>query len=1223
MTGLSGFSMTICILSRTYFSGFFRLIIALSWVVFSFVHVSAWAGEARVVRIGYYDNPPKLYRDQQGVPKGIFPEILAVIAKEENWRLEWVPGTWLQGLNNLKSGRIDIMPDVAYSLKKAGVYDFSDEAVFVNWGTLYTRPGIHVDNIPDLAGKRVAVMRGSIHTDGEEGIRNQVKKFNTSCRFIEFDNYQNVFQALQNDLADVGVVNRLFGTTTQQLYDVLPTTVVFNPRHLKFAFPKNKPSTASLKATIDRYLKEAHQNPDSAITHIVNSYVSDISMRLKAEEQQVYLTDSEKAWIKAHPTIRVGIDPEFAPFEYIDDNGNYSGFAADYINLLNKRLGLHIEVMFGLSWQEVMRRAKTKEIDMLSAVGFSEKRSRFLSYSIPYLGFYRMVFCRSDAPFISGVPDLAKLNIAVQANTSHAAWIQEHTNLKPHYYDTLKETILAVSRGGDDAFIGNLAVCTYWIRKLNITNLRVAAPVSLERQLLYMAVRKDWTPLVGILNKGIRSISPRGAEIIRNRWLAAGYSVGVSRRIIYQRLALILFVSLFVISFFWFWNTRLKREIVRRKEAESALLDIQGKLVQKVAERTRKLEENKNYLQAIFNAPNEAIFIHDSETGAILDVNQTMLEMYGLTYKEALRARVSDLSLDEHPYDEEEAIRWIRRTLTKGPQTFEWLSRKKSGELFWTEVGLTLTKVAARAYIIAVVRNIDEKKRNEQILLAEQERLAVTLRSIGEGVIAVDMQGGVVLVNRVAEKLTGWTFDEARGLPYSKVFIVVDETTGKRVEDPVDMAFRRRAVVGFRHHAVLQAKDGTMRSIAYSCAPIRDRDSQVIGVVLVFRDVSNERKIEEELLKIRKLESLGVLAGGIAHDFNNILAAIFGNIELTKKLAGSDGKMASLLDDALKACGRAGELTRQLLTFARGGEPIRETASLAQLIRDSAEFVLHGSQVSCSYNFPENLWLVDVDKGQISQVIQNIIINARQAMVEGGMVRIECANVKNGLVEAFPGMSEKKYVKIVLSDAGTGIHPEIIDKIFDPFFTTKEKGSGLGLAICHSIIIRHQGRIFVESTPNVGTTFTIYLPASDAGKESMKGMDRKKHNGGQPQPARIMVMDDEDLVKKVVKSQLEYLGHEVLFVADGSEAVGRYRERMGTDKKIDCIIMDLTIPGGVGGKEAVQDILAIDPDARVIVASGYFNDPVMANYREYGFMAAVSKPFNLDELQQAIASVLA
>ena len=1213
--------MTIYQLGRIYGSGFFRLIAILYWAVVACAPLSVWAGEAKVVRVGYYDNPPKLFRGHQGAPKGIFPEILAVIAKNENWRLKWVPGSWLQGLRNLESGRIDIMPDVAYSTQRAGIYDFSDEAVFVNWGTLYTRPGLHVDNIPDLAGKRVAVMRGSIHADGEEGIRNQVKKFNISCRFVEFDNYQNVFQALQNDLADVGVVNRLFGSTSQELYDVLPTTVAFNPRHLKFAFPKNKASTAYLKVTIDRYLKEARQNPDSAIAHIINSYVSDISMRLHVEAEQVYLTKPEKAWIKSHPVIRVGIDPEFAPFEYIDDNGNYCGFAADYIKLLNKRLGLHLEVVHGLSWQEVVRRAKSKEIDMLSAVGFSEKRSRFLAYSIPYLGFYRMVFCRADAPFISGVPDLARLNIAVQANTSHAAWIQEHTSLTPHYYDTLKETILAVARGEDDAFIGNLAVCTYWIRKLNITNLRVAAPVSLERQLLYMAVRKDWLPLVGILNKGIRSISPQDAEAIRNRWLAAGYSVGMSKKIIYQRLAVIALFSLFAIGFFWFWNTRLKREIVRRKEAEDALLQVQGKLVRKVAERTRKLQENKNYLQAIFNAPNEAIFIHDPESGSILDVNKTMLEMYGVTYEEALKARVGDLSLGEHPYDEEEAISYMQRTANEGPQTFEWLSRRKNGELFWTEIGLTLTKVAGRAYIIAVVRNIDEKKKNEQMLVAEQERLAVTLRSIGEGVIAVDMEGAVVLLNRVAEQLTGWSFEEARGMPYSRVFALVDEETNGPVEDPVDMVFRQGTAVGFSHHRALRAKDGKVRSIADSCAPIRDRDSRVIGVVLVFRDVSNERKIEEELLKVRKLESLGVLAGGIAHDFNNILSAITGNIELTRKMTSTDVRAASLLDDALKACGRAEKLTKQLLTFAKGGEPIRETASLCRLIQDSADFVLRGSSVSCSYDFPDDLWPVHVDKGQISQVIQNIIINARQAMEDGGTVRIKCANIGNGASEPFPEMEQRKYVKIVISDTGSGIPPEIIDKIFDPFYTTKETGSGLGLAICHSIVSKHKGRIFVKSTPNIGTTFTIYLPASDVDQKHRQGMDMEE-NGHRRQPARILVMDDEELVKKVVKSQLEYLGHTVLFAGDGREAIEQYRELLGTEQAIDCVIMDLTIPGGIGGREAVREILAIDPDARVIVASGYFNDPVMANFREHGFMAAVSKPFKLDELQRAIASVL-
>jgi len=1219
MGGAMVFSMTIRNLSRTYCSGFFWLIIALFWAFLSSVHSFAWAREARVVRIGYYDNPPKLFRDQQGVPKGIFPEILSVIAKEENWRLEWVPGTWRQGLAKLESGTIDIMPDVAYSIERAGKYDFSNESVFINWGTLYTRVGQHVNNILDLAGKRVAVMRGSIHTDGAEGIRNQAKKFNISCKFVEFDSYQNVFQALQNDLADVGVVNRLYGMTARHLFDVLPTTVAFNPRYLKFIFPKNSPSTAYLKAKIDQHLKAAHLHPESKIAHIVGSYVSTVAMRLAVEEKQVFLTPREKAWIQAHPTIRVGVDPEFAPFEYIDKNGKYSGFASDYINLLQNRLGLHIEIVPDLSWKQVMTGVRQGKIDMLAAVGFSERRSRLLSYSIPYLGFYRMLFCRSDAPFISGVPDLTKLNIAVQANTSHAAWIQEHTKLTPHYYDTLKDTILAVSRGGDDAFIGNLAVCTYWIRKLNITNLRVAAPVSLERQLLYMAVRKDWSPLVGILNKGIRSISPEDAEVIQNRWLAAGYTVGISRHVLYQRLAVVLFFSSLVVSFFWFWNKRLKKEIGRRKKAEDALLLVKDGLVGKVAERTHELEENRNYLQSIFNAPNEAIFIHDSETGAVLDVNTTMLEMFGVTYEEALQAQADDFSLGEYPYNHEEVKKKIRLTLCEGPQTFEWLSRKKNGELFWTEVGLSLTKIAKRPYIIAVVRNIDGKKKAEQVLIAEQERLAVTLRSIGDGVITTDTKGYIVLLNKVAEELTGWTSEEAHGRPSSEIFTLINEKTGEQCESPIDKSLRLGRIIDFSSNTALITRSGTLRSVADSGAPIRDREGKIIGVVLVFRDITNEKKIEEELLKIRKLESVGVLAGGIAHDFNNILSAIFGNIELATQLAGDKKKVLPLLDDALKASARAEKLTKQLLTFAKGGEPIKETASLARLIRDSAGFVLHGSSVSCSYEIPEDLWLAKVDKGQISQVIQNIILNARQAMPKGGKIRIQCSNVDYTSAEPLPGISPGKFVKIDIQDTGAGISRDIVDKIFDPFFTTREKGSGLGLAICHSIISKHDGRISVESTPGEGTVFTLCLPAS-AGVNSQIG-------GGEPdnglcKSARILVMDDEELFKKVVQSQLEYLGHKVLFAADGLDAIRQYRERLHTDKKIDVIIMDLTIPGGMGGEEAVRHILEIHSEARVIVSSGYSNDPVMANYTEYGFCAAVAKPFKLNELQRAITMAL-
>lgn len=551
-----------------------------------------------LVRVGYYENPPKLFHGMQGPPRGLFPEILEEIARQEHWQLHWVPGTWEEGLARLRAGEIDLMPDVAYSLERAEIYEFSNEPVFVNWGVLYTRSGLRIDALPDLEGKKVAVMRGSIHTDGPEGIKKQVREFGITCEIIEFDSYNEVFIALQNTLADVGVVNRLYGLTAQKLYDVLPTTVVFDPRHLKFAFPRHGGKTSFLKETIDRQLRSARNNPESSITRILQSYLDGDSVAaLLQEAPQIYLTPEEKAWIAAHPTIRVGIDPEFAPFEFINRNGQFSGFASDYLPLLNQRLGLNMEVVSGLSWRQVMTMAEQGRIDVLTSVGFTSERSRYLTYTVPYVGFYRMIFSRTDAPSITGPSDLHKFRVAVQANTSHSGWLHENTDISPQLFDSLEQAIRAVADGKADVLIGNFATCTHVIRKLNITNIRVAAPVSPDRQLLHMGVRKDWPILVGILNKGLASISNAEAKTIENRWLASGYTIGVSPRVVWQRIGLTVALALLAVVFFWYGNSRLRREAALRVKAEQELRAAHEQLAQRVEERTRELAEANISLQ--------------------------------------------------------------------------------------------------------------------------------------------------------------------------------------------------------------------------------------------------------------------------------------------------------------------------------------------------------------------------------------------------------------------------------------------------------------------------------------------------------------------------------------------------------------------------------------------------------------------------------------------------
>ncbi|NTV13004.1 MAG: PAS domain-containing protein [Desulfobulbaceae bacterium] len=512
--------------------------------------------------------------------------------------------------------------------------------------------------------------------------------------------------------------------------------------------------------------------------------------------------------------------------------------------------------------------------------------------------------------------------------------------------------------------------------------------------------------------------------------------------------------------------------------------------------------------------------------------------------------------------------------------------------------------------------NIDITERQEVAaeLAAGKEQLAVTLRSIGDGVVAVDIKKNIVVINKAAEEMTGWSHREAMGRPFQEVVQIINEQTRQLSESPVDKVLTTGQIIDLANHTLLIAKDGKERSIADSAAPIRDAKSRIIGVVMVFRDVTEREKTEKELVRIQKIESVGVLAGGIAHDFNNILAAILGNLSLSLADADLAAATRTFLLEAEKATLRARDLTQQLLTFSKGGAPVKELSSLAEVIEDSANFVLRGKQAACQFSFPDDLWLVDIDKGQISQVIQNLVLNACQAFVGSGTISIACVNVDAISELNHGGKSGKKYVKITISDDGIGIPASVIGKVFDPYFSTKKEGNGLGLAISHGIISKHGGQIFVTSTPGLGTTFTLYLPASAKGGE-ISAPEKETAASPAGGKMKILIMDDDEMVRNVAKAMLTMLGHEVFLAADGQEAIETYKK---SEKTIDLLVMDLTIPGGMGGKEAVQGILAINPAAKVVVSSGYSNDPIMACFGEYGFCAALVKPYQLKEFSRLI-----
>ena len=657
----------------------------------------------------------------------------------------------------------------------------------------------------------------------------------------------------------------------------------------------------------------------------------------------------------------------------------------------------------------------------------------------------------------------------------------------------------------------------------------------------------------------------------------------------------------------------------KMKESEEQVLKIRASEEQ-LYETLSVLQDREERYKAIYNAPSDAIVLHDPKSGEFLEVNKGAEELYGYSAEELLRLSVEDISQGAPPYGMQEAKERIEQAVARGSVRFEWLGKKKDGTLFWVDVSLHYVHFSEQHYILAVVRDIDEKKQAALALAREKEQLAVTLRSIGDGVITTDLEGRVMLLNRVAEQLTGWDQNEAVGMALPEVFYIVDEKTGKPRPDPAGEVMRTGAIIELANHTMLHGRDGSRYAIADSAAPIYSPDSQLLGVVVVFRDVTEKNRLEQELFKVKKLESLGVLAGGIAHDFNNILAAILGNISLARVRMQKEGvsceRVETLLAQAEKAGGQARHLTNQLLTFSKGGDPVKQTASISEIIRESVGFVLRGSPVQCSYDFAEGLWFAEVDPGQISQVIQNIILNARQAMAEGGQIRITAENCRN--CAGGTQLLGERCVRIVISDDGPGMTPEVTEKIFDPYFSTRSEGSGLGLAICHSIMEKHDGRISVSSTPGKGTTFTLLLPLGY--QAVVQEISEKK--SGQSGQARILLMDDDEMIRELATEMLSFLGHRVTTVCDGQEAVDCYRNAMESQNRFDLVILDLTVPGGMGGKEAAGLLLKLDSGVRIIVSSGYSNDPVMAEYEKYGFVATISKPYDIKELERILGNAL-
>jgi PAS domain S-box-containing protein len=513
-----------------------------------------------------------------------------------------------------------------------------------------------------------------------------------------------------------------------------------------------------------------------------------------------------------------------------------------------------------------------------------------------------------------------------------------------------------------------------------------------------------------------------------------------------------------------------------------------------------------------------------------------------------------------------------------------------------------------------LAREIEERKQTELAntrLLLQQSAILDNLPMMAW---LKDSDGHLEIVNEPYAKTCGHTVDDCIGKTDLELFPL--EMAKRFIADDREMC-----VTGQKKHLEEQiaTPDGTKWHLTYK-TPLFDELGRFAGTTGIALDISDLKEHEKEELKVQKLESLGVLAGGIAHDFNNILTGIMGNISLAKMFIDDTHRSYKALLGAEKASMRATELARQLLTFARGGEPVKKVVSLRHLVHESVSLVLHGSNVKGIVDIPDSIHAIEADEGQISQAFHNIIINATQAMPGGGVLNVSARNetlVGKNSTALPPGT----YSRITFTDEGCGISDDDMKKIFDPYFTTKVNGNGLGLASTHSIIKRHGGHISVGSVVGKGTNFTILLPSTGEtiSKYQTESVTKtpKDHGGGS-----ILVMDDEEMIRELAAGMLEEIGYQVTTCDEGSEAIRLYKAAKGSGTPFSAVIMDLTIPGGKGGKETAEEIIVFDPFACLIVSSGYSNDPIMSDYRTFGFTGAIAKPYRIDELAEVLRSSL-
>ncbi len=1029
----------------------------LSIILIVLVALSGIAFGEETIRVGAYQNPPKVFMTPDGRVTGVFPEVLEEIAKQSGWEIDYVFGSWQDCLKRLQDGTIDLMVDMAISEERKERYAFSKEPVLVNWGTAFSRADITVESFLDMEGLTVAVMRGSIHTEGPQGIKSLMTQFGIPCRYMAFDNYQQVLMIVDEKQADVGIVNRLYGTLHSDAYEVRPSPIIFNPRVLAFSVRKDDTRGHQLLQKIDDWMQKAKQNPGSVYHEVLAYYLGGGKRKWKGEVQKyshpLRLTRKERQWILAHPVVRFSVDPGFAPFEFLTEDGRYRGMAADFMTLIENKTGLDFELVQQKSWSDSLDAIKKGEADILPCIGYSDERRSYLSFSEPYLKFARVIVTPMDSP-VSDISDLHGLRVGVQVDSSHHAFLTEDMQFEPVLYKTYEEGLLAVSRGVIDAVVGNLAVTTHLMHELALTNIKMAGYADPRPQPLAIGIRKDRPELVSILNKALRAITMRQRNEVFAKWLplpvAAPSRIDLSQA---EREWLLMHPRIRIA-----WD---------REWAPIEFADTNGTPRGISMEYLKAIEEILGIrfdtsMATDWQTTYGKLKRREVDMSTCLSITPERLEH--LTFTEPyVSSPVVLFSRSDMPYISRlSELKNLRVAVVGGYATDEWITRDHPQ--------LNLTRTASISDAFGLLQ---------------------------KGAVDVFV-GGVLTGNYYLSKLRLNGIKIAGDTPYDyklrmavrkdwELFAgILHKVLAVLPEEDKTAFYRKWVWIGYEH------------GFDYSLFGKILVGTFVVILVFVYWNrrlkaeigrrkrsqaalAESERALRASYAELKELgEAKDNLTHMIVHDMRSPLMTVKGSLDLLKmdlngELPGPDGVYS--LHMAQAGVQTATNMAQALLDIGRlesGRIPLVQADIDMKVVAQDAIRAMavqaRMAKVKLELSGASSQGRADPDIMQ--RVLVNLIGNGIKASPEGGSVEVQT-------------MADASRITVKVCDSGDGIPERFQKTIFDKFTTVETGGRqktsvGLGLAFCKLAVEAHGGRIHVESEVGTGSVFCFRMPINGA-----------------------------------------------------------------------------------------------------------------------------------------------